>query len=437
MTTRFLFVLWAGGGNVPPQLALARRVAEAGHRVRVLAPAVLREKIEAAGFEFEPYRTIPEHDETDPLRSLSRDFEHRSPLAAAKASRDHLFVDMAAPVAADVLAILDRHPIDVVVSDYALMGALFAAEKANLPVAALVHHIYPFPAHGIPPFGNGWAPRSGLRGAVRDSLGRMLFDHVWVQPLLSGFTQVRLQLGLAPLADISDLLAVADRILVLTSRSFDFRGAVPAHVRYVGPQLEQPDRMSSWASPWPDGDSRPLVVASLSTTYQAQETAVRNAIEAVGRLSVRGLVTTGPVAVRDDQMPPNVHVAKFVPHGTVLPHAAAVVTHGGHGTVMSALRHGLPLVCLPMGRDQADVAARVTWHGAGVRLSSRSSPDRISRAIQHVLGDPAFTVAAQRLATAIAEEDEAGSGVDELLRLATGPTVDIRSTPRPATKNRQ
>ena len=419
MTSTFLFVLWAGGGNAPPQIALARQLTERGHRVRMLAPAVLRERVQAAGLDFEPYGNTPEHDEADPQRGLLRDFEHRSPLAAARATRDHVLADMAEPVASDVLAILDRHAIDVVVPDYMLMGALFAAEKANVPAAGLVHHIYPFPARGLPPFGHGWAPRSGLLGAARDALGRSMFDRVWVKPLLGRLNQVRQQLGLEPLAGISDLLAVADRILVLTSRSFDFPAEMPVNVRYVGPHLEQPDVTSSWESPWPDSDSRPLVIVSMSTTYQAQERLLRKVIEAVGRLPVRALVTAGPVDIADDQIPPNVRVARFVPHGRVLPHAAGVVTHAGHGTVMAALRHGLPLVCLPMGRDQGDVAARVTWQGAGVRLSARSGADKVAAAIEQVLGDPAFTAAARRLATAIAEEDAAGSGVDELLEVAT------------------
>ena len=43
----------------------------------------------------------------------------------------------------------------------------------------------------------------------------------------------------------------------------------------------------------------------------------------------------------------------------MFPDAAAVVTHAGHGTIMRALAHGIPLLCLPMGRDQDDNAARV------------------------------------------------------------------------------
>jgi MGT family glycosyltransferase len=417
MTSTFLFALWAGGGNVPPQLNLARRLAEGRHRVRVLAPAVLRERIETAGLEFESYQNTPEHDESDPELSVIRDFELRSPIAAAKAQRDRLLGDFAEPVAKDVLAILDRDPADAVVFDFALLGALFAAEKANVPAAMLVHTIYPFPAPGLPPFGNGWSPRSGLLGSARDKLGAVAFERVWLNPLATRLNEVRGRLGLRKIS-FQNMLDSVHRILVLTSGSFDFPAQFPPNVRYVGPQLGPPDEAASWNSPWP-GDTRPLVVVSLSTTYQGQEGLIRNTIEAVGGLPVRALVTTGPVDVAADEVPPNVHVTQFIPHAHVLPDAAAVITHGGHGTVMAALRHGLPLVCLPMGRDQGDVAARVVSSGAGVRLSARSRANKIAAAIEQVLGDPSFTGAARRLAAAIAEDEGAGSGVRELVDLAT------------------
>ncbi|HEX6234150.1 MAG TPA: glycosyltransferase [Jiangellaceae bacterium] len=425
MTSTFLLALWAGGGNVPPQLGLARQLAVAGNRVRVLAPAALQQRIEAAGLEFEPYRNTPEHDESDPARSVIRDFELRSPIAAAKAQRDRLLGDFAEPVAKDILAILERDPADTVVFDFMLLGALFAAEKADIPAAMLVHTIYPFPAPGLPPFGNGWSPRSGRLGSARDKLGAVAFQRVWLNPLTTRLNEVRDRLGLRP-SSFEDMLNAVPRILVLTSGSFDFPARLPANVRYVGPHLEPVDETAPWEAPWPAGDTRPLVVVSLSTTYQGQETLVRNTVEAVGQLPVRALITAGPVQVPGGQVPPNVHVARFVPHASVLPHAAAVVTHAGHGTVMAALRHGLPLVCLPMGRDQGDIAARVAWHGAGVRLSARSNAAKIGTRIEQVLRDPAFTTAAQRLAATIAETEAAGTGVNELVGLATrrlGPHV--------------
>lgn len=159
MSKSVLFVVWAGGGNVPPQLALARRLAARGHRVRMLAPTVLRQRIEKAGVAYEPYSTAPEHDEGSPTHSLVRDFEQRSPVAAIAAVRERLLAGMAHPIALDVLSVLERHPVDAVASDFTLFGALFAAERMGIPAAMLVHTVYPFPpriGHPTAPGGGRW-----------------------------------------------------------------------------------------------------------------------------------------------------------------------------------------------------------------------------------------------------------------------------------------
>jgi UDP:flavonoid glycosyltransferase YjiC (YdhE family) len=417
MSQEFLFVLWAGGGNVPPQLTLARRLVARGHRVRMLAPAVLRDSIEAAGIVFEPYREIPEHDESVRERSLVRDFEARSKAAEIAASRDNLVGAMARPVAADTLATLERRPADIVVFDFLLSGAGFAAEKAALPAAMLIHTIYPFPAPGLPPFGMGWAPLGGSVGRLREQVGRLIYRQVYERPLLPRFNAVRTTLGLEPLRRFDEYVRGVDRALVLTSPAFDFPAPLPANVEYVGPQVDGPASTSSWDSPWPQDDDRPLVVVGLSTTYQAHDPLLERIVAALASLPVRALVTTGGATLRSTP-PGNVHVARFVPHADVLPQAAAVVTHAGLGTVHAALAHGLPLVCLPIGRDQPDNAARVERHGAGLRLSPKSSPAAIGAAIEKVLLDPAFAVSARRLAVAFAEERPAERGPSALEAVA-------------------
>lgn len=403
MSQEFLFVLWAGGGNVPPQLMLARRLVARGHRVRMLAPAVLRESIESAGIAFEPYDEIPEHDESVPERSLVRDFEARSKAAAIAASRDNLVGAMARPVAADTLATLERRPADVVAFDFLLAGAAFAAEKAALPAAMLIHTVYPFPAPGMPPFGMGWSPLDGPLGRLREQAGRLIYRQVYERPLLPRFNAARTTLGLEPLRRFDEYVGSVDRALVLTSPAFDFPARLPANVEYVGPQVDGPAATSGWESPWLQDDDRPLVVVGLSTTYQAHDALLERIVAALASLPVRALVTTGGATLRSTP-PGNVHVARFVPHADLLPQAAVVVTHAGLGTVHAALAHGLPLVCLPIGRDQPDNAARVEWHGAGRRLSPTSSPDVIRAAVENVLGDPAFAASARFLAAAFAEE---------------------------------
>ena len=95
-----------------------------------------------------------------------------------------------------------------------------------------------------------------------------------------------------------------------------------------------------------------------------------------------------------------------------------MVTHAGQGTVIRALAAGVPLICLPMGRDQPENTVRVVARGAGIRLSSTDTVPQVSQAVQHVLADARFREAAQRLAHTMAQEVEQSRAVDLLEELA-------------------
>ncbi|MBE7162599.1 MAG: glycosyltransferase, partial [Williamsia herbipolensis] len=69
---------------------------------------------------------------------------------------------------------------------------------------------------------------------------------------------------------------------------------------------------------------------------------------------------------------PRATIARLLPHDQLLDHADVVVTHGGLGITQKALARGVPLVVVPFGRDQRDVAVRVEASGVGVRLVPRS-----------------------------------------------------------------
>ncbi len=98
----------------------------------------------------------------------------------------------------------------------------------------------------------------------------------------------------------------------------------------------------------------------------------------------------------------------------MLPHAALVVTHAGLGTVMSALAHGVPLLCVPMGRDQHGNAARVSKLGAGLVLSAGTESTQIADALHAALTDPTLKQNARRIAITIGEEIAADQAVTEL-----------------------
>jgi len=113
-----------------------------------------------------------------------------------------------------------------------------------------------------------------------------------------------------------------------------------------------------------------------------------------------------------------VTVVQRAPHSQVLRHAAAIVTHAGHGTVIKALAAGVPVVALPLGRDQLDNAARVAHHGVGLRLKPTAKPEAIAKAVGRVLAEPSFRAEARRMADAIAQETAEDLAAAELEALA-------------------
>jgi UDP:flavonoid glycosyltransferase YjiC (YdhE family) len=77
------------------------------------------------------------------------------------------------------------------------------------------------------------------------------------------------------------------------------------------------------------------------------------------------LPSNDPDALR---VPTNGRAERFVPHGPILARASVAITHGGMGVTQKALAAGVPVVAVPFGRDQLEVARRVEVAGAGVRL---------------------------------------------------------------------
>jgi UDP:flavonoid glycosyltransferase YjiC (YdhE family) len=429
MSNVYLFALTDGGGTVAPEVGAARRLVERGHRVSVLGEDSMAPAVIGAGAAFLPWRhglNRPDHARE---HAPYPEWELRSPPAQVKAMISHLVVGPAAGYARDVRDAIATERPDLVVTGFFAFGAMIAAEADSVPFDVLMPNIYPLPAPGLPPFGPGLSPAHGALGRLRDRLVGALSQRMWDGAALEGLNAVRATYGLAPLEHYQDQVHHAHRELVLTSAEFDFPAELPANVRYVGPVLDDP----AWASgPWqaPAGDA-PLVLVSMSSTFQNQAGLLQRIATALGSLSVRGLVTTGPVI--DPCLltpPPGVTVVRSAPHADVLRHASLVVTHGGHGTLVKAFAAGVPVVVLPQGRDQADNAARVVDHGAGLSLSRSAKPAKIAEAVHRVLDDPSYRQAAQRLGTALRRDAGGGRLLAELEDLDPGDADEPRSPSR-------
>jgi MGT family glycosyltransferase len=416
---RFLFVIGEGGGNVPPQLGLARKLVARGHEVRILTEPCVKEDVLAIGASYASFTKAPHRKDRSRETDFVRDFEARTPIGSLAAYRDRVIFGPARAYAEDTLSEIERWRPDVLAPDWIRTGAAVAGEAAGVPTALLVHGSNLLPEPGKPPPGFGFLPAKSALERLRDRVFERGFLYLFNKGL-PALNDARRACNLGPIRHVLEHFESPARFLCLYPEAFELPATRrPANVRFVGPILEEPAWTEPWISPWPADDRRQLVVISMSTTFMNHEHAIQRCIDAVSAMPIRALVTVGPTlepaSFRSTQ---NVAVVKSAPHGQVFEHAAAVVTHAGMGTVCRALAHGLPLVCTPMGRDQSDIAARVQWHGAGVRVGRNVSASDLNVAIRRVLGDVSFRHAAERLRDVIEADLKADRAVGEVEALA-------------------
>lgn len=352
MGARILFVTWDGGGNVPPVLALAGRLASRGHAVSVLGSASLAERVEAEGILFTGRLPAQEWDPT--------------------------------AQALDVAAAARRDAVDLVVVDYMLPGALCGAAGTGLPVVALVHTLY-------------------TANLVDGDLGPMS-----MAASAEGVNATLAQLGLVPVQRLGELLERAEMVMVTAPEELDEPGvARRGNVRYVGPALESSGPDAGWRPPGSDGDG-PLVVVSLGTTPMDEGPVLQRVLDGLADRPVRVVATVGEHLYPSDfTVPTNAVVLDHVRHSAVLPWASVVITHGGLGTVLASLAHGVPMLCLPLGREQPANAAAVERVGAGLQLDHRATPTEIGAAVDRLVAEPEPRAAAQRLAALIEMQRDA------------------------------
>jgi UDP:flavonoid glycosyltransferase YjiC (YdhE family) len=355
---RVAFVVWDGGGNVPPAIALGQRLAAAGHTVEGYGGPSLARRFTDAGLGY----TVRDVDDAWDVTAMALDVA------------DHCA----------------RTEPDAVVVDYMLPGALCGAERGPGRVVAYVHTLYTALLDGgdhPSPMGMAASP-----AAVDEARG---------------------ELGLEPVGTLGALLHRSDQVVVTCPQELDAPNAsLPENVRYVGPAFEPAGGDGGWSPP--PGDD-PLVVVSMGTTPMDEAPAVQAVLDGLAEAPVRVLAMCGRHLAEDAiRLPPNATRCGFVRHAAVLPHAAAVVCHAGLGTVLATLAHGLPLVCVPLGRDQPANAAAVARVGAGRVVAPTASPAELRAAVLDVLGDDAVTAASGRMAVAIGGPSAGGAAADAI-----------------------
>ncbi|RVW04309.1 glycosyltransferase [Rhodococcus xishaensis] len=281
---------------------------------------------------------------------------------------------------------------DLVVSDVITVGGAMAAERLGIPWVELSPHPLYLPSKGLPPIGSGLAAGTGVRGRIRDAMLRAATaPHIRKGRAQRG--EARLSVGLP-----ADDPGPAARMIATLPALEVPRPDWPSNAHLVGPLVWEPS--DNVLEP-PPGDG-PLVVLAPSTASTGAGGMLDTAIHALDGLGVRMLVTLFE--------PPETDLPAWVRAGygrqdEMLRHASALVCGAGHGVLAKALLAGVPLVTVPGGGDQWEVANRIARQGSGV-LIRPLSVEALRDAVRGVLDDPAYGAAARSAAAGIADVED-------------------------------
>jgi UDP:flavonoid glycosyltransferase YjiC (YdhE family) len=352
---RLLFASTRGAGHIGPLIPFAQACRRAGHDVLVVAPRsswqhVARAKLPFAGVD------DPAEETLTPLWDRVR--------AAGPGEQDRIVLneifagEFARAALPGMRAVIARWRPDIVVRETLEFASLVAAAEFDVPEA----HVSCF-----------LAVMDGGEWGLSESLAR---------------------LGARP--DHGD-----GPYLTLAPRALEQPATPPApdtHRFRVAPTDVQP--LPDWWS----GSDAPLVYVSFGSAAAGNgffPAIYRDAAEALAEEPVRVLMTLGTEVDPFDlgPVPENVHVERWVPQGAVMPHAAAMVGHGGSGSTLMAMAAGMPLAVVPLFADQPVNAARVAELGAGLALDG---VEDLATAVRSLLAVPSYRAAASAVADEIA-----------------------------------
>ncbi|OZM73328.1 MGT family glycosyl transferase [Amycolatopsis antarctica] len=376
---RILFTFTGGSGHVEPMLPIATAARDAGHEIAFTGRATSLVPLTRAGFTtFESGPTWKDPATRMELQEVDVERELRD-------VRDGFADRIARARAADVVELCERWRPDLLVCEEVDFGGVIAAERMGLPYA----------------------------GVLVIASGSLIRPDMLAEPL----NAIRAEHGLPADPDLEMLR----KHLVLSPfppshRDPDF--PLPPTAHPFRPPMDLAAQTPKWLD---ESTGTPLVYVTLGTVLNMESGDLFSRIlDGLAELPVNLVATVGrqinPAEL--GPQPPNVRVEQFVPQHALLPHCAAVLTHGGSGSTVGALTHGVPMVMVPMGADQpmnADLCVRL---GTGRVLDPIAlTPVSVREAMADVLANPGYRAAAGRLRTEIAGLPPASHTVELLERL--------------------
>jgi len=415
---RFLFTVWPFVGHVHPSIGIARALQARGHAVAFYTGAAVRSTLEFEGFRYFPFVKV---DEKRVTTLVSTEFSYSASIwqqirraRRLQAAFREWLLDTIPEQVEDIDGIVPAWRPDVIVCDSAFWSPILVLrETRHLPVAVLsVTAACVLPGPDAPAWGRGLPrPRNGLMRA------RSAFQRKLVHWLSAGFRAhvdaLRSRYGLPDVpCSVTEYAAQMPLYIVPSTPEYDYkRHDLPPSVRYVGPCLwDKPTHTPppDWLTALPE--SRSIIYVTEATIGRGEPFLLKAAARAFADLPFQVVMTAGkqrdPAELRLGPLAPNIRVESYVPQSDLLPKMALMVTPGGSGGVLAALKAGVPMVVVPTEWDRPENAQRVVECGAGLRIAAnRCTPERLRAAALRVLSELSFREGALRMADIFGRND--------------------------------
>ena len=385
---RALFTCHPAFGHFLPLTPMAHALAEDGHDVAFGTPCFFRPTVEGAGFRWVKAGVEDDDPEMIPIRARWLELRGADLL---RFSHEQIFGGVRPRrIVPHIRTLAESWRPDLIVHDCREWGAMIAAELLAIPHVTVEVH-----AAGA---------RPGITSLLYEPLRRL-----------------RASVGLAE----RDIPALMDHYLTLVP--------FPPSLTTVGDPIAPtthyvraiPSDGRDRALPaWMEGlGSRPMLYVSLGTLFSGPrgQEIFSKLLDGLRDLDAELVLTVGhdldPAAF--GPQPGHVHLERFLPLGALLPHCSMVVFHGGSGTLVQAVAHGLPMAILPLGADQPENAQRCVELGAARTLDqTHLTPEHVRDVALDVLRTPSYRQSAERLRDEFARLPGPEFAVELLERLA-------------------
>jgi len=358
-------------GDVHPFVGLGLVLKRRGHDVSIHTNGYFRPLVERAGLRFVEVGTKEEYESA----VANPDLWHKT-----KAGK--VVADMCALLIERGYAALEREVVageTMVAAGSLAFSARIAHETMGVPMATI--HLQPSlirSVHETPLLGHlniNWMP-AFLKRATFWLADALILDRIFAGPV----NRFRARFGLAPIRHMiedwwhSPLLTVGmfpewfaapqpdwpAQIRLTDFPLWDEQGVTP-----IEPALEE----------FLAAGERPIVFTPGSAMIHGHDW-LRAGAEACAALGRRGVLLTRYPEQLPANLPESVRHFAYAPFSQLLPRCAALVHHGGIGTMSQALAAGIPQLIKPMAHDQFDNAARIERLGVGLGMIKRTTNGR-------------------------------------------------------------